>query len=607
MNETRRTDLRNIAIIAHVDHGKTTLVDGLFHQAGVFRTGQQVDDCVMDSDAQERERGITILAKNCAVTWKDVRMNIIDTPGHADFGGEVERVLRMADGVLLLVDAFEGAMPQTRFVLRKALENGLKPIVVVNKVDKDGCRPTEVVDEVFDLMVDLDADDWQLDFPVLFGSGRDGWMSLDVEKKTEDLSELFDAIVEHVPGPSVKPGEPLQLQVANLDHSDFVGRIAIGRIYAGTIKAGDRVSIMKDENAVPKQGRVLQLHTFEGLGRREIESAEAGDVVLVTGLENIDISDTICDLENPQALPPIPIDEPTIRMTFGVTTSPLAGQDGKPLQSRELKARLDKECERNVALRVAETEAAEVYEVAGRGLLHLSVLIENMRREGYELQVGPPRVIIQEDENGNKTEPFETAVVDVPSEYSSRVINLMLERRGEMQSQSQRGDLEHLEFLVPSRGLIGMKTMLLTATRGEATLNTLFHSYAPYGGSFAARRNGVIMSMGPGEAVAFAIWNLQDRGSFFIEVGDAVYEGMVVGESNKEQDLNVNLTKAKQLTNVRSSGADDAIKIVPVTRPTLEEALEYIAPDELVEVTPNHIRIRKALLKEVDRKRQSRQ
>ncbi|TVR13335.1 MAG: translational GTPase TypA [Planctomycetota bacterium] len=607
MQEIRRTDIRNIAIIAHVDHGKTTLVDALFKQAGVFRAGQQVAECVMDSDDQERERGITILAKNCAVTWEDIRLNLIDTPGHADFGGEVERVLRMADGVLLLVDAFEGPMPQTRFVLRKALENGLKPLVVVNKVDKPGCRPQAVVDEVFDLMVDLDAQDWQLDFPVLYGSGRDGWMTTDLDERTQDCRALFESIIREVPGPAVRPGAPLQLQVANLDHNDFVGRIAIGRVYAGSINAGDRVAVVKDANAVPRPGRVLQLHTFDGLGRREIKQAEAGDIVLVTGLDGIDISDTICDPQHPNALPPIPIDEPTIRMTFGVTTSPMAGQDGKPLQSRELKARLDRECERNVALRVAETDAAEVFEVAGRGLLHLSVLIENMRREGFELQVGPPRVILKEGDRGERLEPMELAVVDVPEESSSRVMALILERRGELQSMSNRGDLQHLEFIVPSRGLIGLRTQLLTATRGEAILNTVFQGYAPWCGELSARRNGVILSMGPGEAVAYAIWNLQDRGRFFIEPGDVIYEGMICGENSKESDLTVNLTKSKQLTNVRSSGADDAIKIVPVTRPTLEEALEYIGPDELVEVTPHHIRLRKAMLKEVDRKRASRQ
>ncbi|TVR40871.1 MAG: translational GTPase TypA [Planctomycetota bacterium] len=606
MNEVRRSDIRNVAIIAHVDHGKTTLVDALFRQAGVFRQGQQVEECIMDSDAQERERGITILAKNCAVNWGGVRLNLIDTPGHADFGGEVERVLRMADGVILLVDAFEGPMPQTRFVLRKALENGLKPLVVVNKVDKPGCRPEEVVNEVFDLMVDLGAEDWQLDFPVLFGSGRDGWMTLDMEQRTTDCSQLFAAVIEHIPGPKIKADAPLQLQVANLDHNDFVGRIAIGRIYAGVLNAGDRVAVVKGSGAVPRAGRVLQLHAFDGLGRREIQRAEAGDVVLVTGLEGIDISDTICHPDHPHALPPIPIDEPTIRMTFGVTTSPLAGLDGKPLQSRELKARLDRECERNVALRVSATEAAEIFEVAGRGLLHLSVLIENMRREGFELQVGPPRVIMREGERGERLEPMEVAVIDVPEESASRVMSLVLERRGELQTMGNRGDLQHLEFLIPSRGLIGLRTLLLTATRGEATINTLFHGYAPWCGELAGRRNGVILSMGPGEAVAYAIWNLQDRGRFFIEPGDAVYEGMIVGESNKEQDLVVNLTKSKQLTNVRSSGADDAIKLVPVARPTLEEALEYIAPDELVEVTPHYIRVRKALLREVDRKRSSR-
>ena len=601
----RREEVRNIAIIAHVDHGKTTLVDAMLKQAGVFHGNATVDECVMDTGDQERERGITITSKNLAITIDGVGVNVIDTPGHADFGGEVERVLRMCDGVLLLVDAFEGPMPQTRFVLRKAIVNGLKPIVVVNKIDKDGARPEYVVDQVFDLMAELEAEDWQLDFPVFYGSGRDGYMRLDPSDSNEDLEPLFKGIIEHIPGPPVSRDAPLQLQISNLDHSDFVGRIGIGRILAGRIQAGQQVAVVKDENAIPRKGRVLQLHKYFNLGREEIKEAEAGDIVLVTGLEQIDISDTICDPEQVQALPPIPIDEPTIRMTFGVTTSPLSGREGKPLQSRDLEARLKRECERNVALRYEPTDRPDVYEVSGRGLLHLSVLIETMRREGSELQVGPPRVIFR-DNNGVKEEPIELAVVDVPEDKASKVMNLMLERRGEMISMDSNGSMQHMEFTIPSRGLIGLKTMLLTATQGEATLNTVFHDYEPMRGEIEKRQNGSIIAMADGESVAYAIFMLQDRGEFFIGSNEQVYEGMVVGEHVKESDITVNLNKSKKLTNVRSSGNDDAIKLQPPRKMSLEEALEYLGQDELLEVTPENIRLRKAFLKEVDRKRAAR-
>ncbi|MBA3685247.1 MAG: translational GTPase TypA [Planctomycetes bacterium] len=620
MSIERRQDIRNVAIIAHVDHGKTTLVDGMLKQAGVFHAKQAVADCVMDSKDQEKERGITILAKNCAVQYGDIRINIIDTPGHADFGGEVERVLKMADGVLLLVDAFEGAMPQTRFVLRKALQNKLKPVLIVNKIDKPGATPKDIADQIFDLMVEMDAEDWQLDFPVLFGSGRQGFMDTDLAVATAalgitagnaareggpSLRPLFDAIVQHIPGPPVLANAPLQLQVGNIDHNDFVGRMGIGRIFAGSISAGQQVSVVKGPEGVPHKARVLQLHRFAGLGREEIKHAAAGDIVVVTGIE-VDISDTICDVDHPNALPPIPIDEPTIRMTFGVNTGPLTGQEGKPLQSRDLKTRLTREAERNVALRVADTDAPDVFEVSGRGVLHLGVLIEDMRREGAELQVGPPRVIYKTDEKGHRLEPIELAVVDVPEKNASKVMQLMLSRRGELQLMAVKGSLQHLEFTIPSRGLMGLRNLLLTATQGEATLNTVFQGYGPYRGEIEKRENGAIIAMANGEVVAYALFMLQDRGTFFVDVGQPLYEGQVVGENSKDQDMAVNLTKEKKLTNVRSSGADEAIRITPPRKMSLEEALEYIRNDELVEVTPKSIRLRKAVLSETDRKRVSR-
>ena len=615
----RRTDIRNVAIIAHVDHGKTTLVDGLLKQAGVFHAKQSVADCVMDSKDQEKERGITILAKNCAVQYGDMRINIIDTPGHADFGGEVERVLKMADGVLLLVDAFEGAMPQTRFVLRKALQAKLKPVLIVNKIDKPGAIPKEIADQIFDLMVEMDAEDWQLDFPVMYGSGRQGFMDTDLDRALASLGKadpasgtgpslrpLFDAIIQHIPGPPVLAKAPLQLQIANLDHNDFVGRMAIGRIFAGSITAGQAVSVVKGPQGIPHKARVLQLHRFAGLGREEIKEASAGDIVVVTGVESIDISDTICELEHPNALPPIPIDEPTIKMTFGVNTGPLKGTEGKPLQSRDLKARLFREAERNVALRVADTDQPDIFEVSGRGVLHLGVLIEDIRREGGELQVGPPRVIYKTDEHGNRLEPIELAVVDVPEVLSSKVMQLMLSRRAELQIMSTKGRLQHLEFTIPSRGLMGLRNTLLTATQGEATLNTVFQGYEKYRGEIERRENGAIISMSAGEVIAYGLFMLQDRGTFFVDVGEPLYEGQVVGENSKEQDMAVNLSKEKKLTNVRSSGADEAIRITPPRRMSLEESLEYIRQDELVEITPKAIRMRKAQLNETDRKRTAR-
>ena len=602
----RRNDVRNIAIIAHVDHGKTTLVDALLKQGGAFHAKQQVEICVMDNNDQEKERGITILAKNCAVHYGDYRINIIDTPGHADFGGEVERVLKMADGALVLVDAFEGCLPQTRFVLRKAIQTGLKLILVVNKIDKPGSTPREIPDRIFDLMVELGAEDWQLDFPVLYGAGRLGYMMNSLDGERKDLQPLFEAIVTHIPGPPVKFDAPLQMQVANLDHNDFVGRMAIGRIFAGTIRANMPVVVVKGPTGIPHKGRILQLHRFAGLGREEIKEATAGDIVVVTGIEQVDISDTICDAEHPVAMPPIPIDEPTIRMTFGVNTSPIAGTEGKPLQSRDLKTRLEREAQRNVAMRFAPTDQPDVFEVSGRGVLHLSVLIENIRRENSELQVGPPRVIYKKDEHGKTLEPIELAVVDVPDVHASKVMALMLARRAQIMVQEIKGTFQHLEFSIPSRGLLGLRNAMLSATQGEATLNTMFLEYGPYRGHIERRSNGAVISMGSGEVIAFALFNLQDRGRFFVDVGEPLYEGQVVGENTKDTDMVVNLTKEKKLTNIRSSGADEAIRITPPHKMSLEEALEYIKEDELVECTPKSIRIRKLWLTENERKRNSR-
>lgn len=600
----RRQDVRNVAIVAHVDHGKTTLVDALLGASGSLAAREAIPDCVLDSNDQERERGITILAKVCAIDWKGIRVNIIDTPGHADFGGEVERVVRMADGCLLLVDAFEGVMPQTRFVLRRALENRLRPILVVNKIDKSGAIPHEIADQVFDLMVELGAEDWQLDFPVLFGSGRHRYMRHKPEDTGMTMMPLLDAILEHIPGPLVG-NTGLRLQTSNLDHSDFVGRIAVGRIYAGTITTGQSVSVARKADEAAKPGRVLKLHRPRGLGREEIQKAVAGDIVYVTGLEGIEISDTICPLDDPEALPPIPVDEPTIRMSFQVSASPLSGREGKPLQSRDLWGRLEREVERNVALRISATDRTEAFDVRGRGLLHLSVLIETMRREGFEFEVGPPRVIYRH-ENGKRMEPIELASVDVPESKASTVMGIMLERRAEFTGMTQRGSLQHLEFTIPSRGVIGLRTVLMTATQGDATLYTVVQGYGPYRGDISRRRNGGLISMCDGNAIAFAIFNIQDRGRLFTAVGQPVYEGLIVGECARENDLIVNLTKEKRLTNVRSAGAEEAVRIVPPIQLSLEEALEYIDDDELVEITPKSIRLRKAVRDGTERKRASR-
>ncbi|GDY11608.1 GTP-binding protein [Planctomycetota bacterium] len=614
----RRSDIRNIAIIAHVDHGKTTLVDALLRQGGAFRVNQQMTDCVMDSNDQERERGITILAKNCACIYPskehgDIRINIVDTPGHADFGGEVERVLRMADGALVLVDAFEGCLPQTRFVTRKAIQTGLKLILVVNKIDKPNCDPKSIPDKIFDLMVELGAEDWQLDFPIVYGSGRSGFMECTLEEGQArlksgggDLRPLFETIVKEIPGPPVKSTAPLQLQVSNIDHNDFVGRMGIGRIVAGSIKANQSVVVISGPDGIPQRGRALQLHRFSGLGREEVKEAKAGDVVIVTGLEQVNISDTICDPEHPNPLPPIPIDEPTIKMTFGVSTSPIAGTEGKPLQSRELRARLDREAQKNVAMRFADTDQPDVFEVSGRGVLHLAVLVETLRREGAELQIGPPRVIIKQGPHGEKLEPVELAMIDVPEVHSSKVMNLMLPRRATVLAMDARGSFQHLEFSIPARGLMGLRNLLLSATQGEATLNTMFIGYEPWRGDIEKRVNGAIVSGNDGEVIAYALFMLQDRGTFFVDVGQPIYEGQVVGENNKDNELVVNLTKEKKLTNVRSSGADEAIRITPPRQMSLEECMEYIKPDELVEVTPKSLRLRKLFLAENERKRSSR-
>ncbi len=579
-------------------------MDALLRQSGAFHAKQLVADCVMDSKDQERERGITILAKNCAIHYGSIRINIIDTPGHADFGGEVERVLKMADGALLLVDAFEDCLPQTRFVLRKALETGLKIILVVNKIDKPNCDPRSVPDRVFDLMVELGAEDWQLDFPVLYGSGRQGYMMTTLEGKHEDLRPLLETVVAAVPGPPVKEASaPLQLQVANIDHNDFVGRMAIGRIFAGTVRQNMPVVAVRGENGIPHRGRVLQLHRFAGLGREAITEATAGEIVVVTGLEAVDISDTLCEPEHPLPLPPIPIDEPTIRMTFTVTSSPLAGTEGKPLQSRDLRARLERETQKNVAMRLALTDQPDTFVVSGRGVLHLAVLIEDMRREGSELQVGPPRVIYKQDAKGDRLEPIELAVIDVPEVHASKVMNMMLSRRAELTVMEVKGSYQHLEFTIPSRGLLGLRNTMLSYTQGEATLNTMFLEYAPFRGEIERRINGAIVSQGTGEVIAYALFCLQDRGRFFVDVGEPLYEGQVVGENAKDTEMVVNLTKEKKLTNVRSAGADEGIRITPPHKMSLEEALEYIREDEFVEVTPKSIRLRKAALSENDRRR----
>ncbi len=597
------TKIRNIAIIAHVDHGKTTLVDTILHHCSLFRDNESTGELILDSNDLERERGITILSKNVAVPYKDHKINIIDTPGHADFGGEVERVLNMADGALVLVDAFEGPMPQTRYVLQKAIALGLKPVVVINKVDKPNCRPDEIYEAVFELMFNLEASEEQLDFPVVYGSAKNGWMGPDPHKPEKDVSYLLDSILEHVPPPKTSEGN-LQLQITNIDHSNYIGRIAIGRVSRGTIKVGTPVAMVKRDGSLVK-GRVKELFVFDGLGKAPAQEVHSGDLCAFSGIENFDIGDTLTDPENPEALPPITIDEPTMSMLFTVNNSPFYGREGKYVTSRHLRDRLFKETEKNLALKVEETASPDSYLVYGRGILHLSILIETMRREGYELQVGQPTVIIKEID-GKKHEPVEALNIDVPQQYASKVIELVSQRKGEMLVMEPKEDVTHLEFSIPSRGLIGLRTLILNASAGEAVMAHRFNSYEPWKGNITSRINGTLLSMDTGTVIAYSLSNLQDRGRFFVSPGDEVYGGQIVGENNRDNDLVVNVNKTKKLTNMRSSGADDKAKLAPATKFSLEEAMEFIQKDEYVEVTPESIRLRKVLLSESDRKRAGR-
>ncbi|MGA0560391.1 translational GTPase TypA [Larkinella sp. VNQ87] len=593
--------IRNIAIIAHVDHGKTTLVDKIIHASKIFRENQEFGDLILDNNDLERERGITIVSKNVSVRYKDVKINIIDTPGHSDFGGEVERVLKMADGVCLLVDAFEGAMPQTRFVLSKALQLGLKPILVINKVDKENCRPEEVHEEVFDLMFNLGATEEQLDFPTVYGSSKQGWMGPDWQKPTGDITYLLDTIVETIPAAPVVEGTP-QMQITSLDYSAFVGRIAIGRVVRGTLKEGANMALVKVGDVI-KKVRIKELQTFEGLGKQKVAEVQCGDICAVTGLEDFEIGDTLTDAEKPEALSRIAVDEPTMSMLFTINNSPFFGKEGKFVTSRHLRDRLYKETEKNLALRVENTDSEDRFLVYGRGILHLSVLIETMRREGYELQVGQPQVLYKFDDNGNRLEPVETLVVDVPEETAGKVIELATQRKGELLIMEPKGDLQHLEFEIPSRGLIGLRSNVLTATFGEAVMTHRFKSFEPYKGAIPERINGSLISMTSGTATAYSIDKLQDRGVFFIEPGDEVYTGQVIGEHNRQNDIVVNVQTAKQLTNMRASGSDANVKIAPKISFSLEESMEYIQKDEYLEVTPKSMRIRKIYLDENDRKR----
>ena len=597
-----KQDIRNIAIIAHVDHGKTTLVDRLLQSAGVFRDNQQVAERVLDSNDQERERGITILAKNISIRWKGTKINVIDTPGHADFGGEVERVLKMADGCLLLVDAFDGPMPQTRFVLRKALENNLKPMVVINKIDRPGARPHEVLDEVFELMLELGANDEQLDFPVIYASALKGFARREPCDTDEDMSPLLDAILEYIPAPDVDVDGPLAFQVCQIDYSNYLGRIGVGRIFSGTISEGERILVIKNDGE-RKTTNIKALYAFEALGREETQSAEAGDIVAVVGIEGTDIGDVYTSEDNPVELDVIHVERPTMSVVFEASTSPLVGREGNIVGGRQIKERLLREAEANIAMQITETEDKRGMEVAGRGLLHLSVLMETMRREGFEFQVGRPQVILRTDEDGKKLEPIELAVVDVPSEYAGKVIEIFGANGGEMIEMTQRENQTHLQFKIPSRGIMGLRTRILNATRGEATLFHTYSEYGPYQGEIGGRQNGSLVSLTTDKAVAYALDSLQQRGTLFVEPGDAAYEGMIVGEAAKSGELVVNVAKSKQLTNVRASGSDKGIVLSPATKFTLEEALEYIEDDELVEITPASIRLRKRLLNEKDRKR----
>ena len=595
-------DIRNIAIIAHVDHGKTTLVDRMIYQANLVRKPEDLGNLILDNNDLERERGITILAKNVSVTYKGVKINIIDTPGHSDFGGEVERVLNMADGVLLLVDAFEGCMPQTRFVLNKAIEMGKKPIVVINKVDKPNCRPEEVQEEVFELMFNLGANEDQLDFKTIYGSAKQGWMSTDWKKPTGDISALLDTILSEIPAPEVREGTP-QMLVSSLEFSPYVGRIAVGRITRGTLRTGMPVSLCKRYDIVEKS-KIKQLMVFEGLGKTNVDEVQCGDICAVVGIEGFEIGDTIADFETPEALPPIAVDEPTMSMLFMINNSPFFGKDGKYVTSRHIKERLEKELEKNLALRVKPGINADSFVVYGRGVLHLSVLIETMRREGFELQVGQPKVL-DKTINGQRCEPIEELSIEVPEQFVGAAIELSTRRKGALIRMEPRGDRTLLEFEIPTRGLMGLRSNLLTATQGEAVVAQRFKDYQPYKGDIEMRTNGSLVSLETGEAIAYSMNKLLDRGRFFVEPGEEIYGGQVVGEHTRDRDLNINICKTKKLTNVRASGSDEKVVLPPAIKFSLEEALEYIQEDELVEITPNHMRMRKIQLDPLDRKRNS--
>lgn len=592
--------IRNIAIIAHVDHGKTTLVDKMLLAGKLFRDNQSTGELILDNNDLERERGITILSKNVSINYNGYKINIIDTPGHADFGGEVERVLNMADGCLLLVDAFEGPMPQTRFVLQKAIQMGLKPVVVINKVDKPNCRPDEVQEMVFDLMCNLDATEDQLDFPTIYGSAKQGWMSTDYTKPTDNITAVLDAIIEYIPEPQVLEGDA-QMLITSLDFSSYVGRIAIGRVHRGELREGMDIALCKKDGTTVRQ-RIKELHTFEGMGRKKVESVKSGDICALVGIEGFEIGDTVADINNPEPLPRIAIDEPTMSMTFTINDSPFFGKDGKFVTSRHIHDRLTKELDRNLALRVKKADHEDTWTVFGRGVLHLSVLIETMRREGFELQVGQPQVIIKEID-GQKCEPVEMLTINVPEDYSSKIIDMVTRRKGEMVSMMTQNDRLHIEFLIPSRGIIGLRNNVLTASAGEAIMAHRFHEYQPWKGEIERRTNGSLIAMEGGTAYAYAIDKLQDRGRFFIFPQEEVYAGQVVGENAKDNDIVVNVTKSKKLTNMRASGADDKARIIPPVVFSLEEALEYIKEDEYVEVTPHHLRLRKIILDEIERKR----
>lgn len=598
-------DIRNIAIIAHVDHGKTTLVDRILHQSHLFRDNQETGDLILDNNDLERERGITILSKNVSVRYKGVKINIIDTPGHSDFGGEVERVLNMADGVILLVDAFEGPMPQTRFVLQKAIELKLKPIVVVNKVDKPNCTPEQVYEQVFDLMFSLDATEDQLDFPVAYGSSKVGWMGPDWKNPTQDVSYLLDLIIKYIPAPKVVEG-PLQMQISSLDYSSYQGRIAIGRIYRGSVKAGQTVAVMKADGTIEKS-TIKELYTFEGLGKEKCkQELQCGEICAILGLDSFDIGDTVADPENPEELARIHVDEPTMSMLFTINNSPFFGKEGKFVTSRHLRERLMKETEKNLALRVEDTDSPEKLQVFGRGILHLAVLIETMRREGYELQLGQPKVIIKEVD-GQKLEPIEQLTVEVPENFSSKVIDLVQRRKGDMLSMETKDDRVFMEFAIPSRGIIGLTNPILTSTEGEAIIAHRFKDFEPWRGEMSQERNGSLIAQETGTAIPYSINNLQSRGKFFIDPGDEVYTGEIIGETTRQDDIVVNVCKTKKLTNMRAAGSDDKILIEPATKMSLEECMEYIKADEYVEVTPKSIRLRKIILDETERKRANRE